>query len=80
MKMMLIGLGKHAGAKVYHRAIRDFSFGRIVRSVAREVVARCSIVAGLEIVENSYGETCRIRAIAPDALELRKKELLLLAK
>ncbi|MCH2211090.1 MAG: lactate racemase domain-containing protein [Fuerstiella sp.] len=80
MKMMLIGLGKHAGAKVYHRAIRDFSFGQIVRSVAREVVARCSIVAGLGIVENSYGETSRIRAIAPDELELREKELLLLAK
>ncbi len=39
MKMMLIGLGKHAGALVYHQAIQDFSFGQIVRSVAREVLA-----------------------------------------
>jgi len=31
MKMMLIGLGKHAGAKVYHRAIEDYSFGQIIR-------------------------------------------------
>ena len=34
MKMMLIGLGKHEGAKIYHRAIQDYSFGQIVRSVA----------------------------------------------
>ena len=38
MKMMLIGLGKHNGAKIYHRAIMDFSFAQIVRSVAKEVL------------------------------------------
>ncbi len=27
-KMMLIGLGKHEGAKIYHRAIIDYSFAR----------------------------------------------------
>jgi hypothetical protein len=80
MKMMLIGLGKHAGAKIYHRAIADFSFGQIVRSVAREVLAKCGIVAGLAIVENSYDETARIEAIAPENFEEREKELLLLAK
>ena len=80
MKMMLIGLGKHAGAKIYHRAIADFSFGQIVRSVAREVLAKCRIVAGLAIVENSYDETARIEAIAPDNFEDREKELLVLAK
>tara|TARA_B100000809_G_C15127724_1_gene527007 strand:- start:964 stop:2235 length:1272 start_codon:yes stop_codon:yes gene_type:complete len=80
MKMMLIGLGKHAGAKIYHRAIADFSFGQIVRSVAREVLAKCGIVAGLAIVENSYDETARVEAIAPENFEEREKELLLLAK
>ncbi len=80
MKMMLIGLGKHAGAKIYHRAIADFDFGQIVRSVAREVLAKCGIVAGLAIVENSYDETARIEAIAPENFEEREKELLLLAK
>ena len=80
MKMMLIGLGKHAGAKIYHRAIADFNFGQIVRSVAREVLAKCGIVAGLAVVENSYDETARIEAIAPENFEDREKELLLLAK
>ena len=37
-KMMLIGLGKHAGAKIYHRAILDHSFLEIIRSVGDCVV------------------------------------------
>ena len=80
MKMMLIGLGKHAGAKIYHRAIADYSFGQIVRSVALEVLAKCRIVAGLAIVENSYDETAQLEAIAPEDFEDREKQLLVLAK
>ncbi len=80
MKMMLIGLGKHAGAKVYHRAIKDFSFGQILRSVAAEVLDRCRIVAGVAIVENGFDETAKIVAVAPGEFEKREKELLLLAK
>ncbi len=80
MKMMLIGLGKHEGAKVYHRAIKDYSFGQILRSVAKEVLARCSVVAGVAIVENGFDETAKIAAVAPQDFEEREKELLVLAK
>ncbi|MFM2095547.1 MAG: hypothetical protein RIS70_2671 [Planctomycetota bacterium] len=80
MKMMLIGLGKHAGAKIYHRAILDYNFGQILRSVAREVLARCRVVAGLAIVENGYDETAKIEAVAPADFESREKELLKLAR
>ncbi len=80
MKMMLIGLGKHAGALVYHQAIQDYSFGQILRSVAREVVSRCHILAGLAIVENAYDETANIVAVAPPDFENRERELLLLAR
>jgi hypothetical protein len=80
MKMMLIGLGKHRGALVYHRAIQDYSFPQIVRSVAAEVIAKCKIVAGLGIVENEREETAKIKAVLPEELEEREKELLVLAK
>lgn len=80
MKMMLIGLGKHRGALVYHRAIQDYSFPQIVRSVAAEVIAKCKIVAGLGIVENEREETAKIQAVLPEELEDREKELLVLAK
>ncbi len=80
MKMMLIGLGKHAGALIYHRAIMNYSFGQIVRSVAREVLAKCRIVGGLAIVENAYDETAKLAAVAPENFEEEEKGLLILAK
>jgi hypothetical protein len=80
MKMMLIGLGKHAGAQVYHRAIQDYSFGQILASVAHEVLDRCRIAAGLAIVENAYDETARIVAVGPRQFETTEKELLQLAR
>ena len=80
MKMMLIGLGKHEGAKIYHRAIQDHSFPQIVRSVAGHVLAKCRIVAGLGVVENGYDETAKIAAVPAEELEARERELLVLAK
>ncbi|HET6883967.1 MAG TPA: lactate racemase domain-containing protein [Pirellulales bacterium] len=80
MKMMLIGLGKHEGAKVYHRAILDYSFPQIVRSVAVNVLERCHILAGLAIVENGYDETAKIAAVGAAELEARERELLKLAR
>lgn len=80
MKMMLIGLGKHAGAQIYHRVIKDYSFGQILRSVGREVLAQCKIVAGLGIVENAYDQTAQLTAVRPDEFEQRERELLRLAR
>lgn len=80
MKMMLIGLGKRHGAEIYHRAILDYSFAQIVRSVAAEVIARCRVVGGLAIVENAYDQTARISAVPPEQFETQEKELLALAR
>ena len=80
MKMLLVGLGKHAGASVYHRAIQDFSFGQIVRSVSGEVLSRCNIVGGVAIVENAYDETADIVGVVPSDFEVRERELLSLAR
>ncbi|MCA9213274.1 MAG: [Fe-S]-binding protein, partial [Planctomycetales bacterium] len=79
MKMMLIGLGKHDGAKIYHKAIQDFSFGQIVRSVASEVVERCKIAGGIAIVENALDQTEIIQAVQPADFERHEKELLQMA-
>jgi hypothetical protein len=80
MKMMLIGLGNHAGAKIYHRAIQDFNFDQIVRSVAKQVLSRCPILAGIAVVENGYDQTARIAAVRSEEILEREKELLVLAK
>ena len=73
MKMMLIGLGKHEGAKIYHRAIQDYSFGQIVRSVAGRVLERAASSAGLAIVENGYDETAAIEAVRAAGVRSARK-------
>ena len=78
-KMMLIGLGKHEGAKIYHRGILDVSFPEILASVAERVLQVCRIVRGLAILENSRDETALVEAVQPENFARREPELLKLA-
>ncbi len=78
-KMMLIGLGKHDGAKVYHRAIMDNSFPEILESVAERVLNVCRVCGGLAIIENAEDETAMLDAVPPEKFATREPELLNLA-
>jgi hypothetical protein len=80
LKMLAIGLGNPEGATIYHRAILDLGFDRVVRGTAAEILRRCPILAGIGIVENAYDQTARIEAVPPDQFEARERELLTLAK
>ena len=79
-KMMLIGLGKHKGAALYHQAIVHYSFDRIIRSVGQQVIDQCGVLLGLGIVENQYDQTALLKGVAPEEFVEREKELLVLAK
>lgn len=80
MKMMLIGLGKHTGAAIYHRAIFDYDFDEIVRKVGRLVIERCRVLCGVAVVENAYDETGHIETVLPCDFESREPELLRMAR
>jgi hypothetical protein len=80
LKMMMIGLGKHAGALVYHRILLDRPFDGLVRSVGRTMLASAPVAFGLGVVENGYDETACIQGVMPAEFEAREEELLLLAK
>jgi len=75
-KMMLIGLGKHAGALTAHRAIKDYSFETIIQSVANRVLEKCNIIGGLAIVENAYDETALIEVVRPEEFYEHESRLL----
>jgi len=75
-KMMLIGLGKHEGASVYHQAILDHSFPEILADVAVAVLEKCGIIGGLALVENGKDETALIEAVRSEEFAAREPELL----
>src|SRR5713226_7235782 len=76
LKMMMIGLGKHAGALTYHKILLDFPFNQVVRSVGRTMRKNAPIAFGLALVENAYDETARVEAVRPENFEPREEALL----
>jgi hypothetical protein len=80
MKMMMIGLGKHAGAAAYHRILLDEPWDRVLRSVGRTVLERAPVAFGLAVVENAYDEPALVAGVRPSEFEAREAELLVLAK
>jgi len=80
MKMMLIGLGKHAGAKVYHQVIKNYTFDLIVRSVGSVVLREMPILCGLAILENAFDDTAKIVGVPRDRFVETEEQLLVQAK
>ena len=74
--MMLIGLGKHNGAKVYHQGILSHSFSEMIDSVAAVVLKKCSVIGGLALLENAEDETALIEAVRPENFAEREPQLL----
>ncbi len=75
MKMLLIGLGKHKGASIYHRAIIHHSFDKIVRIVGKVVREKMPIAFGVATLENGYDETALIKGIQAADFEETEKDL-----
>ena len=80
LKMMMIGLGKHAGALNYHKILLEEPYDAVVRSVGHLVRAKSAIAFGLSIVENAYDETAKIEGALPSDFERTEEGLLVLAK
>jgi len=68
MKMLSIGLGKHAGACLVHsfgsRGLRE-----MVPQAARIILKRANVVLGIAIIENAYDQTAKIVSVEPEDFE-----------
>jgi hypothetical protein len=78
--MMMIGLGKHAGALAYHRILLDYPYDQVVRSIGRTLMAATPIAFGLAVVENAYDETALLDGVASEAFAPREEQLLVAAR
>ncbi|MGW8257698.1 MAG: lactate racemase domain-containing protein, partial [Thermoguttaceae bacterium] len=80
MKMLLIGLGKREGARIYHRAMLDYGYDHVLQKTSERVLDACPVLAGVAAVENALDETAAIAAYKPSDFASREKELLVLAR
>jgi hypothetical protein len=79
MKMIVIGLGKHAQALVIHQ-YGVYGLRELIPQAARIVLAQGRILLGIGLVENAYDETQLIQAIPAAQIPEREPELLALAR
>ena len=80
MKMMAIGLGKQAGAAMYHQAMLSFGYANVIQSIADYVLQKANILCGVGIVENGYGRTAKIGIGLREKIEEQEIALFKLAK
>jgi len=80
MKMMLIGMGKQEGARVYHKAFAGHGFDGLAEELASIVIEKAKVLCALAIVENAYDETALIRSLAPGEIVASERLLLRKAK
>jgi hypothetical protein len=76
-KMMAIGLGKFAGAKIYHaNAYRHFGLERVILTVGRQVLASGKILGGMAVLEDANHATAKVAAVPAETMEQDEQQLL----
>lgn len=80
MKMMAIGLGKHAGALVCHTAFLKMGFENTLRAMGECILSSGKILGGIAILENHSHQTAHIEVIKPKHFLTREPQLLSLAR
>jgi len=69
LKMLVVGLGKHAGALAFHRAAQRMGYERALRSMAAVALRAHSVLGGVAVVEDSRHQTHRLEVVSGHALE-----------
>ncbi|MGQ9916371.1 MAG: hypothetical protein ACUVS7_03040 [Bryobacteraceae bacterium] len=75
-KMMAIGLGKYAGAQVYHAWGHRLGLEAVIRSVGRQALSTGKIAGGLAILEDAWHEPAHVEFVPAESMEPREEELL----
>lgn len=74
-KMLVVGLGKHAGASAYHAAALRLGYGEVLTRMAKVVLDRAPILGGVALIENGEHATALVESLAADAITQREPEL-----
>ncbi len=64
-KMLVVGLGKPAGAAVFHRAAAGQGHEAVLRAAAEVLLARVPLLAGVATVEDARHRLAKIEVVEP---------------
>jgi hypothetical protein len=81
-KMMMIGLGKHRGATLYHQVFPDYGYSldKLAPAIIAMILDQIPITLGLALVEDAFENTSLIEPVQPAELMTREAELLEIAR
>ncbi|MDL2227137.1 nickel-dependent lactate racemase [Deltaproteobacteria bacterium OttesenSCG-928-M10] len=80
MKICGIGLGKLAGATMYHQAMMTHGPVTMIRDIAQTLVANTNFLFGVGSVENAYLDVAEVKVLTGPNLLEGEKELLKASK
>lgn len=82
VKMLMIGLGKHRGAMLYHQMFPDFgqSLNGLAPVIVSMILEKMPITLGIAIVEDAFENTSLVESVHPGQLLSREPELLRIAR
>ena len=75
LKMISIGLGKHAGAATCHARSARLGHERVIRTVSQLVIRSAPILCGVAILEDAVHQTAQIEFLKPEEMESREEQL-----
>jgi hypothetical protein len=75
LKMLVVGLGKHAGAAAFHAAAARLGHERVLRAAAEVLAARLRLLAGVALVEDPRHQTARVEVVSPADWARREEAL-----
>ena len=74
-KMLVVGLGKQAGAANFHAAAMRLGYEQVLRTVAKVTLAAAPVLCGVAVVENQFHDTARLEVLLPNEIESREPDL-----
>lgn len=75
LKMLVVGLGKHAGAAAFHVAAARDGYEPVLRAAARVLLDQLPVIAGVAVVEDARHQPALVEVVPPAALESREAAL-----
>lgn len=78
-KMLVVGLGKQAGAGAIHRAAALAGHEQVIRASLQVILNSAPVLGGLALIENAHHETTHVEFVPAASLATREPELLHMA-